>query len=152
VQGHADHVAVEPEHWAVRAEPSQVCVARTRVGALARRAGMLEPAVRDVELGVSEAVSNAVLHAFTGRREPGTIELAVQVVDDAIVVVVTDDGSGLRPRHDSPGAGFGLTLIRRLTRTLTVTRPPGGGLSLRMAFPLALRHTTPERLGRAVPR
>ncbi len=147
-------MAFEPERWAVQAEPSQVSVARRRVGALARRAGMVEPAARDVELGVSEAVTNAVLHAYTGRPRAGTIELAVQVDVDgnALVVEVTDDGSGLRPRDDSPGAGFGLGLIRRLTRTMTLTRPPDGGLSLRMAFPLAVRHAAAGRLGRDVAR
>jgi serine/threonine-protein kinase RsbW len=153
-RGHAEGVAFEPERWAVQAEPSQVSVARRRVGALARSAGMVEPAARDVELGVSEAVTNAVLHAFTGSGRPGTIELAVHVdVDgDALIVEVIDDGSGLRPRDDSPGAGFGLGLIRRLTRTMTLTRPPGGGLSLRMTFPLMLRQSSAGPLGRGVAR
>jgi serine/threonine-protein kinase RsbW len=64
---------------------------------------------------VSEAVSNAVVHAFRDRTEPGTVSVSVTVDDGHIEIVVRDDGSGMAPRGDSPGLGLGLPLIRRLT-------------------------------------
>ncbi len=89
---------------------TSVSRAREALADLARRVGAPED---DVKLAVSEAVGNAVMHAFRG-REAGTITLRAQSEGDRLQVVVADDGRGMSPNLDSPGLGFGLSLITRL--------------------------------------
>ena len=90
--------------------PTSVAEARHAAGALARRYGAPEA---DVRLAVSEAVGNAVLHAFRG-RDPGTISLSGRVLENRLVITVSDDGGGMRPNVDSTGLGLGLPLITKL--------------------------------------
>jgi len=84
---------------------------------------------------VSEACSNAVLHAYRD-RPPGRMEVAVDVVDHTLVATVADVGLGLRPRSDSPGLGVGLQVIARLADEVRIgARDPGA--EVRMTFRLA---------------
>ena len=87
----------------------------------------------DVALAVTEAVTNAVLHAFID-REPGTIRVSAAAGPDELTVVVTDDGIGMRPRPDSPGLGLGLPTIGRLAALVDLRVPEGGGTELSMTF------------------
>jgi anti-sigma regulatory factor (Ser/Thr protein kinase) len=100
--------------------------------------GAREPCLSDIRLAVSEAVTNAVVHAFRGRTN-GTVIASVTVRDaEWVEVRVTDDGSGMAPRNDSPGLGLGLPLIRYLTDQFEHRRPPGRfGTELWMRFRLA---------------
>jgi len=86
---------------------------------------------------VSEAVTNAVVHAFRGRAE-GTVIASVTISGAQWVeVLVSDDGSGMAPRDDSPGLGLGLPLIRYLTDQFEHRPPPGSvGTELWMRFRL----------------
>ncbi len=68
---------------------------------------------RDVKLAVSEAVSNSVIHAFRDGAE-GTISIRARIERGRLLVVVADDGTGMRPNLDSPGLGFGISLITKL--------------------------------------
>jgi anti-sigma regulatory factor (Ser/Thr protein kinase) len=75
---------------------------------------------------VSEAVTNAVLHAYRHRDRPGEVHVSVHVHDEGVEVAVADDGLGLRPRSDSPGVGLGMPLIADLAdRVVVAERDPG---------------------------
>jgi anti-sigma regulatory factor (Ser/Thr protein kinase) len=85
----------------------------------------------DLELAISEIVTNAVRHGRPG----GEIVLAATPKPHFLCVQVTDDGPGFAPR---PGAlssgehgGFGLFLVERLTRRWGMTRE---GLRTRVWF------------------
>jgi anti-sigma regulatory factor (Ser/Thr protein kinase) len=76
----------------------------------------------DLELVVTEIVTNAVRHGSPG----GRVVVAATPKQDFLCVQVTDEGPGLVPR---PGAmaseangGFGLFIVERLTRRWGVTR------------------------------
>jgi serine/threonine-protein kinase RsbW len=85
---------------------------RREVCAFAARCGVRdEPAVA---LAVSEAATNAIVHAFPG-RDDGEIAVEVYCEDDHLCVIVADTGGGMKPRPDSPGLGLGLPLIAQLT-------------------------------------
>jgi len=86
-----------------------------------------------IELAVAEAVANAVLHAYA-HREPGNVTLTASVRDDAIEVVVADQGAGLVPRPDSPGLGLGLAIIAATADGFEVATPREGGTVVRMTF------------------
>src|SRR3712207_3415219 len=96
------HTRIEPFEEAWQAVPANVGAARNAV--LAHLEGAdLEPEVReDIRLALSEAVTNAVVHAFVG-AEPGRIHVRVDETDDGVRIVVSDDGRGMQPRTDSPG-------------------------------------------------
>jgi serine/threonine-protein kinase RsbW/stage II sporulation protein AB (anti-sigma F factor) len=70
-----------------------------------------------VALAVSEAVTNVVVHAYRDRDPddgPGHVHVTVTVEGDELLVAVSDEGTGLTPRPDSPGAGLGLPIIATL--------------------------------------
>jgi serine/threonine-protein kinase RsbW len=94
--------------------------------------------MHDVRLAVSEAVTNAVVHAYRERAEPGTVVVSVTVNDgEWIDVRVIDDGGGMAPRDDSPGPGLGLPLIHRLADRVEHRSPsgaPGTELFMRFGF------------------
>jgi anti-sigma regulatory factor (Ser/Thr protein kinase) len=81
-------------------------------------------------------MSNAVVHAFVDRPEPGTLTVIAFHDGDGICVVVGDDGSGMRPRPDSPGLGIGLPLMTRMSESLEFRSGPAGGTEVAMRFSL----------------
>jgi serine/threonine-protein kinase RsbW/stage II sporulation protein AB (anti-sigma F factor) len=86
----------------------------------------LAPARRDaILLVMTEAATNAVLHAYRD-ADPGPLYVAATLVGRAVVVSVTDRGSGMCPRSDSPGLGLGLRLMRELADELRITADTSG--------------------------
>lgn len=104
-----------------------------------RAHGVPEERLGDLRLALSEAVSNAVIHAFRGREHPGVITVSVAVTPgEAAEVVVRDNGIGMSRRTDSPGLGLGLGLIARAADQVEHRSPvEGGGFELWMCFRLA---------------
>lgn len=117
------------------ASPEHVGAARRTVSAAARRAGADDPVLDAVRLAVSEAVSNAVVHGYRGTAS-GAFTVAVEWEDDELRVTVRDEGCGMQPRADSPGAGLGLPLIANVTDSFSVTALEEGGTEVCMTFPL----------------
>jgi serine/threonine-protein kinase RsbW len=122
--------------WPARAE--HVGAARTAARAAAQAAGAARDVRDAVGIAVSEAVSNVVLHGYRG-PPPGEFVLRLEVVQEALRITVTDDGVGMQPRTDSPGAGLGLPLIANVTQSFSVSAVPDGGTEVCMTFPLQER-------------
>ena len=121
--------------WTVAACAHNVAQLREWVPDFAYENGIREPRLSDVRLAVSEAVTNAVVHAFREFRASGTVRVAVAVrAHEWIEIRVIDDGSGMTPHADSPGLGLGLPLIRHLTDRFDHRGAPGGGTELWMRF------------------
>jgi anti-sigma regulatory factor (Ser/Thr protein kinase) len=114
------------------AESESVAKARHATADFARTHGA-DP--DDIALAVSEAVSNAVLHAFRG-ADQGHIDIRAFPDGDALVISVSDDGVGVTPNPDSPGLGLGLALIGSLSAGLEL-RKDRRGTTLVMRFPRA---------------
>ena len=102
-------------HQRLPAHKDNVAPLRRRVVAFAARCGAADRQLDDIALAVSEALSNAVLHAYLGHARPGAIDVRVLASERSLHVLVSDEGSGLVVRDDSPGAGLGLALIGRVT-------------------------------------
>jgi serine/threonine-protein kinase RsbW len=97
-------------------------------------AGVSSELVEDISLAVSEAATNAVVHAYATEGDPGPLVLSARVMDDRVHVVVRDHGRGMTPRPDSPGLGLGLPLMSRLADAVQITTHPEGGTEVRMTF------------------
>jgi len=89
-----------------------------------------------IALCVSEAFTNAVVHAFRDRPRPGTVEIDASVRDHDVSIIVRDDGSGFRPRVDSPGLGLGMPLMTSLADHIEVDRLLDGGTAITLRFVL----------------
>ena len=116
----------------------EVAGVRESVVQFARANGVPDRLLDDLRLAISEAITNAVVHAFRGREQPGTITVTVDVTAGEIAeVVVSDDGTGLNPRPDSPGLGLGLPLISRVADQVEHRETgDGAGFELWMCFRL----------------
>jgi serine/threonine-protein kinase RsbW len=92
-------------------------------------------AVDSVRLAVTEAVTNVVRHAYGDKG--GDIRVAVEPRGDTLVVWVVDDGAGIVDAPFRDEGGYGLTLMRALSRSCDVSSAAAGGTSIRMVFSLA---------------
>jgi serine/threonine-protein kinase RsbW/stage II sporulation protein AB (anti-sigma F factor) len=88
----------------------------------------------DIALAITEATTNAVLHAYRDRQEPGTVTVTAERDGDHLCLYVRDAGSGLAPRVDSPGLGLGLGLIAQVADSADVRAPEDGGTEVVMRF------------------
>ena len=96
--------------------PSSVAVARGRIGAELRGAGLPATTVADAALVTSELLSNAILHA---RPLPDAcVRLSWILSATAVEVIVSDGGSATRPRAARPSlssiGGRGLGIVEHL--------------------------------------
>jgi anti-sigma regulatory factor (Ser/Thr protein kinase) len=92
----------------------------------------------DIALAITEATTNAVLHAYRDRDEPGTVGITAEREEEHLCFFVRDEGSGLAPRVDSPGLGLGLGLIAQVADSADVRAPESGGTEVVMRFSLSL--------------
>jgi serine/threonine-protein kinase RsbW/stage II sporulation protein AB (anti-sigma F factor) len=124
--------------WIAPASAESVSELRQAVSDFACDHGVPEPSLTDIRLAVTEATTNAIMHAFRGQA-PGTVTVSVIMRGaEWVEIRVSDNGSGMAPRDDSPGIGLGLPLIRHLADQFEHRRPPNGnGTELWMRFRLA---------------
>ena len=108
-------------HEQLPAYPQSIAELRHAVIDFAERSGASRGQRGTIALAVSEALSNVVVHAYVDQDEPGAMAVGAQINDDSLEVIVSDAGSGMQPRTDSPGAGLGLPLIARVTERLEIT-------------------------------
>jgi serine/threonine-protein kinase RsbW len=111
--------------------------AREAVRAFAADQGADADTLAAIELCVSEAVSNAVLHAYRKLGRTGPVEVEAERPDGYLCVYVRDRGCGFRRRQDSPGLGLGLPLINQTAAQMDVRAPDTGGTELMMRFELS---------------
>jgi serine/threonine-protein kinase RsbW/stage II sporulation protein AB (anti-sigma F factor) len=127
-------MAPEPGRWAVAATAEQIARLRSEVTDYAQRVGVPDGRLGDVRLAVSEAATNAVLHAYRD-RDPGEIRVDARVLDDGCLrIVVEDDGFGPLPRSDSPGLGLGLPTIASVADAVELSAGSAAGARLSMMF------------------
>src|SRR5438105_3538961 len=111
--GHPDLMTTAT--WTEPAVPDSVPRLRTHVVDFAARREVVDPPISDLKLALSEAITNAVVHAFR-QNTPGTVTVTLTVDPEGreVKALVLDDGLGCKPRADSPGLGLGLPLIATL--------------------------------------
>ena len=112
--------------------------------AVAAFAAQLDPTLEelgDIRTAVSEAVTNAIVHAYPD--EIGIIRMKLRIVDDdKLEIVVMDKGRGIpdlqqamEPLFTTGGderSGMGFTIMESFTDRLKVRSAPGKGTTVTM--------------------
>ncbi|HET7051687.1 MAG TPA: ATP-binding protein [Solirubrobacteraceae bacterium] len=108
--------------------------AREALSTFARSAGATDDQLDSIRLAVSEATTNVVVHAYDD--DSGRIQLDAGLAAGELWVQIADDGLGMRPQIQSPGLGFGLSLISQVCDKFEIAKRSSGGLEVRMRFAL----------------
>ena len=116
------------------AEPASVALARAELASFASGAGAAGVLLDGLRLAVSEAVTNAVRHAYP--LGPGEIRVRASARDEVLEVVVSDDGCGVHSDSDAGGLGVGLALISEVSDEMALAPRAEGGTDVRMRFSL----------------
>jgi serine/threonine-protein kinase RsbW len=120
--------------------PENLALARLALTGVAAVAGTGEADVADLKLAVTEACTNAILHAYADRAT-GEVVVRYRVGASGVEVEVEDDGSGFDPEDpildesERNGQGMGLLLIRSLTDSTKIESDESGS---RISFSKAL--------------
>jgi anti-sigma regulatory factor (Ser/Thr protein kinase) len=113
----------------VPAEPASIPRARHAAAVVAGDHGV-NPF--DVAIAVSEAVGNAVVHAYRG-EDSGTVRLTAFRDRERLCIEVEDSGVGMSPNLERSGLGLGLSLIGAMTSVFEV-EDANPGVRLLMCF------------------
>jgi len=114
-----------------------VGAARRQVAGIARAAGASDEAVAEIELAVSEASTNAVLHAYASTGLRGRAFTVSTACERALFSVwITDEGQGAAPSVPSPGLGLGLELMDELCERVVIGVLRDGRTQVEMRFDL----------------
>ena len=115
------------------AEPESVGTLRRELASALEPLDLGEDRLADIALVVSEALTNAAVHAYVSMT-PGSMTLVSAVSSASLRVTVTDEGRGMVPRTDSPGLGLGLGVMSRLAEALEISSPDGQGTEVCLRF------------------
>jgi len=114
-----------------QATPNNVGRARRALLDELRALEVDQPVLDAVSASLTEAMTNAVYHAYVGRRI-GRVRVLASALPDTVAVIVQDDGCGFDPAMAKPGAG--LLLIAASASRVETTERPGGGTRTAMWF------------------
>ena len=111
--------------------PENLALARLALAGIGSLAGASDGDIADLKLAVTEACTNAILHAY-GDGAAGDLVVRYRFRAGTVEIEVEDDGVGFDP--DDPaarasergGEGMGLLIIRTLTDLLEIESDPSG--------------------------
>ena len=114
---------------------------RTVIAAFAARLDPTLEEISDLKTAVSEAVTNAIIHAYSD--ESGMVELKAEIRGNDVIIEIRDYGVGIpdikqameptyttRPEWERSGMGF--AFMEAFTDELRVDSAPGEGTRIRM--------------------
>ncbi|WP_408009059.1 anti-sigma B factor RsbW [Pseudalkalibacillus sp. A8] len=122
----------------IPAKPDFVGVARLTVSGIASRMGYTFDEIEDIKIAVSEAITNAVNHAY-GTEDEGEIRLYYGMYDDKLEITVMDKGKSFdvettklstgpvngKPIEQINEGGLGLFLIETLMDKVDISDEAG---------------------------
>jgi serine/threonine-protein kinase RsbW len=118
-----------------RATQERVAVARQFAAGAADAFGAGATTGEDAKLAVTEACTNAALHAYDGT--PGPLQVEARLFGDRLVVAVRDAGRGGAPQHAPDEGRYGLALIEAVAEHVRVESAEASGTEVRMEFGLS---------------
>ena len=131
--------------------PSKSCNEAFARSAVACFAAQLDPTMEelgDIRTAVSEAVTNAIVHAYPD--ELGTVTVRCRILKDNVLdIVVKDKGIGIadveqakRPMFTTGGtdrSGMGFTIMESFMTAFELSSTPGPGTTVHMRRKLSRR-------------
>lgn len=131
--------------------PSKSCNEAFARSAVACFAAQLDPTMEelgDIRTAVSEAVTNAIVHAYPD--ELGTVTVRCRILKDNVLdIVVKDKGIGIadveqakRPMFTTGGtdrSGMGFTIMESFMTAFELSSTPGQGTTVHMRRKLSRR-------------
>jgi anti-sigma regulatory factor (Ser/Thr protein kinase) len=121
------------------ADPAELAQIRDAVAHVATGCGADGSTLAKIKLAVSEAANNAVVHAYRDGLAAGDVYVLIHHEDEFLDVSVRDDGVGMSPRIDSPGAGLGLPLMASLADGCEIHSLRDGGTEVVLRFQITAR-------------
>lgn len=127
------------------ASAEYVSLIRLTLSGVFSRAGASYDDIEDAKIAVSEAVTNAVKHAYNDGTDNGMINLCFEIFTDKIKIVISDQGESfnyeetkaqLGPYQENENidylreGGLGLFLIESLMDEVTVDKQSGVTISM----------------------
>jgi anti-anti-sigma factor len=112
----------------VPSEPRALTAARRALGQWFQRVGAGTQEAEDLVLACNEAIANAISHAYGPRT--GSVLVEAELVEDRVLITVSDQGLWEHERARERGRGF--QLMRSLVDRLEVERS-ASGTAVRMA-------------------
>ena len=113
--------------WCMPSSLDHIAPVRHWVGQHAQQAGVDARVVREIQVALSEALSNVILHAYEGLD--GAIRVGVAVEQGRLVIRIQDWGAPFpqeawnAPAPSEPRTGgYGLMLMRLYTDEIACTR------------------------------
>lgn len=122
---------------ALPARAENVAIVRHALAGLAEAMNMEADRVADLKTVVTEACMNVVIHAYDG--EVGPLEVHAHREGEQLVIVVRDQGAGIRPRPESrrKSLRMGLPLIAALSSSFEIRGGPGRGTEVTMRLSMS---------------
>src|SRR5919198_4131471 len=111
-----------------------ISAGRRALTRFAAQAGASAPQIHAVRVAATEALTNAVKHAYPNGA--GTIHITAGVACGELCVLIDDDGCGIRPHASRGGLGLGLTLMASVCDELQIVKRSSGGTGLLLWFKL----------------
>ncbi|HWF73396.1 MAG TPA: ATP-binding protein [Solirubrobacteraceae bacterium] len=138
----ADETQPTTVRLSLPARPENVALARQVIAGLAEELLIDEELLADINIAVTEACNNVVLHAYPDGV--GTAEVTITEVLDQLVITVRDEGTGVNPFPAEPDPdtgepartlGFGFAMMSSLADQFGINSG-AGGTEVRMRFAL----------------
>ncbi len=131
--------------------PANVALVRQALAGFADELGVDPARAADMKIALTEACTNAVVHAYGDGDGP--LEVTMSVDHGRLILSVRDRGHGLRPlpsESEGPPLGFGLALIASLSDEFGIA---GGhhGTEVRLAFSLDGAEESPPLIVQLTP-
>ena len=125
-------------------------VARTAVLAIASRMNFGYADIKDIELAVGEAFTNAITHGCPPEKGAQVITLRCELEEAALVISIHDPGAGFdpnivekagrqpEPEADSGRLGVGIAVMKSVMDDVRFEASPGLGTTVRLTKKLHL--------------
>jgi len=121
----------------IPAKAEYITLSRLALTGLSRVRPLPDDLLADLKLALTEACSNSVRHAYDDGE--GHVEISFELLEDRLVIEVSDDGSGFEPEGagrelgagDLAEGGLGIAIIRSIADELEIGGRESGGSRLR---------------------
>ncbi len=110
-------------------QPAFVRTARRTTCEIATHLDFTYDVIKDIELAVGEACTNAVLHVTKARSNDILVRFVLE--SQQLVIEVIDHGQGFRPKEEG-GEGLGLVVMRSVMDEVQIDCHADTGTCVRM--------------------